>query len=72
MNFTRYRVLTQVLLASEVHLDLVEMNFTRYRVLTHYPLMISVQVRRRRNELHPLQGIDTKPSAYYKIMLITM
>ena len=51
---------------------MVEMNFTRYRVLTHYPLMISVQVRRRRNELHPLQGIDTKPSAYYKIMLITM
>ena len=36
MNFTRYRVLTQVLLASEVHLDLVEMNFTRYRVLTLY------------------------------------
>ena len=35
------------------------MNFTRYRVLTpSFPSVLS-RTNLRRNELHPLQGIDT-------------
>ena len=36
------------------------MNFTRYRVLTQILLLCTATfILVRRNELHPLQGIDT-------------
>ena len=61
MNFTRYRVLTPT--TSFFHYipsDIVEMNFTRYRVLTRKRITDAVITGiLRRNELHPLQGIDT-------------
>ena len=45
------------------------MNFTRYRVLTHCNHFINITYSKRRNELHPLQGIDTDPTmiVHYRI-----
>ena len=42
----------------------VEMNFTRYRVLTQNVNVDSEGAQFCRNELHPLQGIDTENSMY--------
>ena len=63
MNFTRYRVLTQYYNTSfRIAKFEVEMNFTRYRVLTPNVLPTVNARSLGRNELHPLQGIDTHES----------
>ena len=61
MNFTRYRVLTHTQPVSLQNCTgRVEMNFTRYRVLTQFfSSSRSAYSLPCRNELHPLQGIDT-------------
>ena len=60
MNFTRYRVLTHhPYRRITSFLIKVEMNFTRYRVLTLTIFSTFAGFYYSRNELHPLQGIDT-------------